>query len=72
MLDPVAEFLNFKRNPRWYAEYWLRTGTRHPDEHFTITTKLDSWIERVTAAGREVVDKLRSLVLAELPPGGTA
>jgi hypothetical protein len=67
-LDPVAEFFAFRRNTRLYAEFWLRTGARHPDEHFRISKRLDPWVGRVEGAGPEV----RAKLLAEIPPEGTA
>jgi hypothetical protein len=55
MTDARTEFQRFPRNTRLYAEYWLRTGTRHPSEHFVIATKLDSWTARV---GTELHEEL--------------
>jgi hypothetical protein len=66
--DPLAEFRAMLRNPRWYAEYWLRYGTRHPSEHFVITARIDDWSKRVDEAGPEIPARL----LAELPPEGNA
>jgi hypothetical protein len=51
--DPGTEFSRFPRNTRLYAEHWLRTGTRHPNEHFVIAAKLDGWVSRVDPALRE-------------------
>jgi hypothetical protein len=45
--DPRTELRHFPRNTRLYAEHWLRTGTRHPEEHWVIAAKLDGWAARV-------------------------
>jgi len=37
----------------------------HPEAHHIIVARLTPWIARVTAAGAEILDKLRALVLAE-------
>jgi hypothetical protein len=67
-LDPVEEFRAFKKNSRWYAEHWLRSGTRHEAEHFIITARLDAWCQRVGEAGPAG----RAKLLAEISPEGTA
>jgi hypothetical protein len=64
-LDPIAEFSIFPRNPRAHAVFWLTHGYIHPEAHHIIVARLSPWIERVTAAGIEIRDKLRALVLAE-------
>jgi len=64
-LDPVDEFNCLKPNSKAHAVYWLRTGELHPEAHHIIVARLTPWIARVTAAGAEILDKLRSLVLAE-------
>jgi len=51
--DPRTEFQRFPRNTRLYAEHWLRTGTRHPDEHWVIANRLDDWTARVSPKLRE-------------------
>jgi hypothetical protein len=63
--DPVAEFDAFPRNSRAHAAFWLQHGYLHPEAHHIIVARLTPWIERVTAAGAEILDKLRALVLAE-------
>lgn len=67
-LDPVAEFLAFKRNARAHAAYWLRHGELHPEVHFVIRDRLEDFIRRVQAAGPGV----RAKLLAAIPPEGTA
>ena len=58
----MTEFRNFKRNPRFYAEFRLQTnGSPHPAEHFIITERLDKWWQRVMQAGEDVL----SVLLAE-------
>ena len=64
-LDPVAEFNSLKPNSKAHAVYWLRTSELHPEAHHIIVARLTPWIERVTAAGAEILDKLRALALAE-------
>jgi hypothetical protein len=64
-LDPVDEFNTLKPNSKAHAVYWLRTGELHPEAHHIIVARLTPWISRVTAAGAEILDKLRALVLAE-------
>jgi len=64
-LDPVDEFNALKPNCKAHAVYWLRNGELHPEAHHIIVARLTPWIERVTAAGGEILDKLRALVLAE-------
>jgi hypothetical protein len=60
--DPRTDFRHFPRNTRLYAEHWLRTGTRHPDEHFVIAATLDGWIERVSPEPREeLLDELEGV-----------
>src|SRR5215472_9674825 len=68
-LDPVDEFNALKPNSKAHAVYWLRTGELHPEAHHIIVARLTPWIERVTAAGAEILDKLRALVLAEQGAG---
>ena len=65
-LDPVAEFEGFLKNSRAHAAFWLQHGYLHPEAHHIIVARLTPWIARVTAAGAEILDKLRALVLAEL------
>jgi len=64
-LDPVAEFEGFLKNSRAHAAFWLQHGYLHPEAHHIIVARLTPWIARVTAAGAEILDKLRALVLAE-------
>jgi len=64
-LDPIDEFNCLKPNSKAHAVYWLRTGELHPETHHIIVARLTPRIERVTAAGAEILDKLRALVLAE-------
>ena len=64
-LDPVAEFDAFPKNSRAHAAFWLQHGYLHPEAHHVIVARLTPWIARVTAAGGEILDKLRVLVLAE-------
>jgi hypothetical protein len=59
-VSPLAAFHGFKRNTGWYAEFWLRTGERHPAEHHVITERLDPWCTDVDALG------LREALLAEI------
>jgi hypothetical protein len=47
---PLAEFLSFPSNTRWYAEHWLQRGDVHPQEHWVIRERLDPWRRRVAAA----------------------
>jgi hypothetical protein len=63
--DPVDAFDTFPRNSRAHAAFWLTHGYVHPGAHHVIVARLTPWIERVAAAGAEVRDKLRALVLAE-------
>jgi len=63
--DPVDEFNTFPRNSRAHAAFWLQHGYLHPEAHHIIVARLTPWISRVTAAGTEILDKLRALVLAE-------
>ena len=63
-LDPVDEFNCLKPNSKAHAVYWLRTGELHPEAHHIIVARLTRG-SRVTAAGAEILDKLRALVLAE-------
>jgi hypothetical protein len=61
-VDPRAEFQAFPRNSRFYAEYWLMTGTRHPGEHWVIAAKLDDWVSRVDPAlQEELLDDLEGV-----------
>jgi hypothetical protein len=53
MTDPRTEFQRFPHNTRLYAAHWLRTGTRHPNEHWVIAAKLDGWAARIDPALRE-------------------
>ena len=71
-LDPVAEFNGLKPNSKAHAAYWLRTGELHPEAHHIIVARLTPWIERVTVDEAEILDKLRALMLAEIPPEGTS
>jgi len=64
-LDPVAEFEGFLKNSRAHAAFWLQHGNLHAEAHHIIVARLTPWIARVRAAGGEVLDKLRALVLAE-------
>jgi hypothetical protein len=64
-LDPVDEFNALKPNRKAHAVYWLTHGHIHPEAHHIIVARLTPWIARVTAAGGEILDKLRALVLAE-------
>ena len=64
-LDPVDEFDAFARNSHAHAAFWLQHGYLHPEAHHIILARLTPWIARVRAAGGEVLDKLRALVLAE-------
>jgi hypothetical protein len=66
--SPIAEFRAMPRNTRWYAEYRLRTGARHPTEHFVIAARLDAWAKRVEEAGAEA----REWLLIGLTPEGNA
>jgi hypothetical protein len=61
---PLADFHNFPRNTRWYAEHWLRRGAAHPQEHWVISERLDPWRRRVSAAEAG----LREALLAEIRP----
>ena len=62
MTDPLTEFRRFPHNTRLYAEHWLRTGTRHPDEHWVIAIKLDGWVSRVGPDLREeLLDELEGV-----------
>jgi hypothetical protein len=61
---PLAEFLSFRSNTRWYAEHWLRRGAAHPQEHWVISERLDPWRRRVSAAEAG----LRELLAAEIRP----
>ena len=65
-LGPVEEFHSLKVNTRAHAVFWLLHGALHPEIHHVIRANVEPWIARVEAAGREVLDKLRALVLAEL------
>jgi hypothetical protein len=71
-LDPVDEFNAFPRNSRAHAAFWLTHGYVHPEAHHIIVARLTPWIERVTAAGGEILEKLRALALAALPQEGTS
>ena len=64
-LNPVDEFNTLKPNSKAHAVYWLRTGELHPEAHHIIVARLTPQIERVTAAGTEILEKLRARVLAE-------
>ena len=64
-LNPVDEFNTFPRNSRAHAAFWLTHGYVHPEAHHIIVTRLTPWIASVTAAGAEIRDKLRGLVLTE-------
>jgi hypothetical protein len=61
---PLAEFLTFRSNTRWYAEHWLRRGAAHPQEHWVISERLDPWRQRVSAAEAG----LREALLAQIRP----
>jgi hypothetical protein len=61
---PLAEFLSFPGNTRWYAEHWLRRGATHPKEHWVISERLDPWRQRVSTAEAG----LREALLAEILP----
>lgn len=39
-LSPDEMLEAMPRNTRWYAEFWVNNGERHPDEHWFITEKL--------------------------------
>ena len=67
-LDPVEEFHALKPNTRAHAAFWLRAGEFHPDIHFVIRDRLESFIRRVEEAGPEI----RARLLGEIPPEGTA
>jgi hypothetical protein len=56
-LDALTRYLA-ERDPE-PAKRWLRTGTRHPEEHWVIAAKLDGWAARVDA-------DLRATLLAEI------
>ena len=71
-LDPIEEFQSMKVNSRAHALYWLRTGELHPEAHHIIVARLTPWIERVTAATAEILDKLRALALVAISPEGTS
>jgi hypothetical protein len=43
--------------------FWLQNGYLHPKAHHLIVERLSPWISRVTAAGGEILDKLRALAL---------
>jgi hypothetical protein len=61
---PLAEFLSFRSNTRWYAEHWLRRGAVHPQEHWVISERLDPWRQRLA----EAAAGLREALLAEILP----
>jgi hypothetical protein len=63
--DPIGEFSAFAKNSRAHAVFWLQHGHLHPEAHHIIVARLTPWIERVTAAGTEILDKLRARVLSE-------
>jgi hypothetical protein len=71
-LNPVDEFNTFRRNSRAHAAFWLTHGYVHPEAHHIIVARLTPWIERVTAAGTEILDKLRALALVAISPEGTS
>ena len=71
-LDPVAEFNGLKPNSKAHAVYWLRTGELHPEAHHIIVARLTPWIERVTAAGAEILAKLRPLAFVAISPEETS
>jgi hypothetical protein len=64
-LDPVDEFDAFPKNSHAHAAFWLTHGYVHPEAHHIIVARQTPWIERGAAAGAEILDKLRALVLAE-------
>jgi hypothetical protein len=70
--DPVDEFNTFPRNSLAHAAFWLTYGYLYPDAHHIIVARLTPWIARVTAAGSEILDKLRALVLVASSPEGTS
>ena len=71
-LNPVDEFNTFPRNSRAHAAFWLQYEYLHPEAHHIIVARLTPWIERVAAAGAEILDKLRALALVAISPEGTS
>jgi hypothetical protein len=65
---PLAEFLSFPRNTRWYAEHWLQRGDVHPQEHWIIRERLDPWRLRVTEAEVGLLEALLAEILPEPLP----
>jgi hypothetical protein len=65
---PLAEFLSFPSNTRWYAEHWLRRGAAHPQEHWIIRERLDPWRRRVAAAEVGLHEALLAEIASEPLP----